>query len=82
MDIRPAQEYINSQPNGDFNTWDELYPDWRNKNVIIVRYNKPKRTYSMKMITELIIQQNGGMVMVPYTIFAVYPEDDLRVING
>lgn len=72
--------------------WDEVYPDWADKPVCYVRFNKPQRRVSLQEFIEANpgIMENpeiGGdpnildMVYqnnVPVEKGTVYPEDDLE----
>lgn len=69
--------------------WAELYPDWADKKVMVVRYSSPQRHCSLEEWCN-----SGGVPLdhpmaktvyeaqVPLRAYSYYPEDDLELVEA
>lgn len=74
---------------GRFKEWDKLYPDWTTKRCYFVEFDKPQKPCSLDEVIAVFHEKdiydeneiNMYYENMPLTKSAVYPEDDLELME-
>lgn len=58
-----------------------LYPEWKNKNVLYIKFDKPRKLCTLEQWTESG-RDSDQYELLPSFAVASQPEDDVEIIEG